>query len=176
MDDSILGTTFQYGFYALLTLFNLAVQLLGLVGFAITLLVKKFAAEFARNSAEPVAQSQRIDHAIAESEAEILKDLNGKEPFGRVIGIVECQLYYYALMTTPSLISPILIFKAFSNWLSFKADNTPDGEAKSIRTLARFYSYAIGNFISLAWAIFSFELARILIQKYEPLRAFVWLN
>lgn len=98
------------------------------------------------------------------------------EPLGKVVGFLEGELYLYAMFTqVHAFISAVLLFKAFSGWLVTHADVT-NPEVQSTKTLTRFYSYAIGNFISLLWALVVFEGLRWAIRVCDPFAALVWIK
>lgn len=104
-----------------------------------------------------------------------MDDLVGRQPLGKVVGFLEVELYMYAMIANvPSLIGAVLLFKAFSGWLTTQATGTP--EAKSMRTLARFYSYAIGNFLSLLWALLIFEVLRWAMHSFPVLKALLTIQ
>lgn len=92
-----------------------------------------------------------------------LKDLTIRETIGKVMGTIESAVYIYALVVNHTeILGGVLAFKAFTGWLSLQSGVHANG--RNMPTLVRFYSYAIGNFLSLLWAIFSYELVRAVIQ------------
>jgi hypothetical protein len=82
------------------------------------------------------------------------------------VGIIEQLLYTYAFVSGfREFIGGVLLFKAFHGWLSTQDSREqihPDARAKE--SLERFYAYAIGNFISLAYAILAYEVAHLLFR------------
>lgn len=92
-----------------------------------------------------------------------LKDLTVRETIGKVMGTIESVIYIYALVVNHTeILGSVLAFKAFTGWLSLQGGVNSNG--KNMPTLVRFYSYAIGNFLSLLWAIFSYELVRAVVH------------
>jgi hypothetical protein len=80
-------------------------------------------------------------------------------PSGQIIGTIETTLYLYAFVTQiHGLITAVILFKAFSGWLSPKAEDAAT-EIHNLRTLTRYYTYALGNLISLLSSILLFEIA-----------------
>ncbi len=107
--------------------------------------------------------------------------------FGRTIGFLERQVYLYALFINGlGLITAVVVFKAFAEWLkppeaakpgtpAPQAANAPAPQAANAPApqaatksdsdgqndiLARFYAYTIGNLLSILWAIIIFEACR----------------
>lgn len=113
---------------------------------------------------------------------EIKAELNQNHSIGMYVGIVEREIYFYCLLSgLTGLLGSVLLFKAFSGWLklsesqkeeeekSAQSNETQRTEDQSelredekfdVKTLARYYGYAIGNFLSLLWALLIYEIAR----------------
>jgi hypothetical protein len=100
------------------------------------------------------------------------------------VGMIEQLLYTYAFVSGfREFIGGVLLFKAFFGWLELKksradlageeqlqkqltAEGQPGADHASFDlTLMRFYAYAIGNFISLAYAIAAYEIAHLLVRS-----------
>jgi len=109
-----------------------------------------------------------VGEAVNEAMKAALKDLSEFHSIGEIIGFVEREIYLYALVSqgtnAGNLIAGVLMFKGFTAWLTLKS---PDGSDKL--TLARFYSYTIGNFLSLLWAFFFYEFARYGVHEWTAL-------
>jgi len=106
------------------------------------------------------------------------------------IGIVEQTLYIYCLSSTHrEFIGSVLLFKAFYTWLSLSppapttptATGTTDGGTERLAIqkndparphrnylLELFYAYAIGNFVSLSYAIFFYEIVHLWLIRILP--------
>ena len=115
---------------------------------------------------------------IPANERDSRSDTPERRSTALVVGFWERELYLYGLLVANAfLISAVLLFKAFSAWLSYqgrKADDGNDGMA-SYPTLDRFYRYAIGNFISLAVAIAIIEVLRAAVRLPE-VKAILWIG
>ncbi len=94
-------------------------------------------------------------------------------PFTRVIGAIERQIYLYALFTgiAGGTISAVLLFKAFFAWVETKQDDPKP--ADRLLSLARYYGYAIANFVSLLAAIVLFEVLRFVLRLFPKLTEFL---
>lgn len=94
---------------------------------------------------------------------------------GKVIGAIESLLYVYALVAGyAEILVGVLAFKGFTGWLAFKEPDQAHG--KSLGTLVRFYSYAIGNFLSLVWAVVAFECVRWCVMFWPAARSLLWIS
>ena len=88
-----------------------------------------------------------------------------RAPLSAGIGFVEQVLYVYCLASTHrEFIGSVLLFKAFFGWLS--KDVMEDTNHQML--LMRFYVYAIGNFVSLAFAILFFEIVHLSGPIFVP--------
>ena len=168
---------FQYYVFAVATLFNIALNLLGLVGWTISVCLRVFVREIAVLKTPAARGTETLEQIIKNVIAELRADLGADKPVGKVVGLIERELYLYALIfPIHSLITGVLLFKAFSGWLKLgDTPVTPDSqgvlssvELVGLQTLVRYYSYAIGNFVSLAWAILIFEGIRIVLRLSPP--------
>nr|WP_315595765.1 hypothetical protein [uncultured Cupriavidus sp.] len=102
--------------------------------------------------------------------------------FGKHVGILENILYVYASMAAiPGLFSAVLLFKAFFTWLQLK-DEGQAGDAHvrpgqqmdelwasfkehNYPVLLRFYDYAFGNLLSLAAALFIYQVVTVAVNQ-----------
>jgi hypothetical protein len=104
------------------------------------------------------------------------------------VGIIEQILYIYCLSSTHrEFIGSVLLFKAFFNWLNLvpptatkeagptAADSgkpqsqlNDAAERHRLYLLEVFYTYAIGNFLSLAFAIFFYEIVHLWLIRITP--------
>jgi hypothetical protein len=173
---------FQYYVFAVATLLNFILDRVGVVGWSISFCIRIFVKEIAVLKTPSAQGTETIEEIIKKVIAELRADLGADRPVGKVVGFVERELYFYALiLPVHGLITAVLLFKAFSGWL--KLADTPDlpaskgvlssSELMGLQTLVRYYSYAMGNFVSLAWAILIFEGLRIAMRFYPPLAG--WL-
>ena len=90
---------------------------------------------------------------------ELIKSTD-RSPNGRTIGTLESIYYLYVLFAqVPALISAVFLFKAFTGWIGGKSRDV-DAGMDSQQTLVRFYTYAVGNMMSLLWSIAIFEIVR----------------
>jgi hypothetical protein len=103
------------------------------------------------------------------------------------VGIIEQTLYIYCLSSTHrEFIGSVLLFKAFFTWLSMAPQAVPQtdgaGAAAPKPVVARhdlleiFYTYAIGNFLSLAFAIFFYEIVHLWLIRIIPWRPLYFLH
>lgn len=179
----LLEPPFQWWVFLVTAALNVLLGLSGFIGktigWCIDFLVKEVAFLRKGNSSQQSLQAA-IEAAIAEDR----EDLGAKRPIGRIMGVIERQIYLYALISPiHGLITAILLFKAFSGWLKLgdmpdiKAEQTDgakenvESEFKGLKTLARYYSYTIGNFMSLAWAVFIFEGMRLALRLQPQLKS-----
>ena len=169
----------QYYVFAAATFFNIALDLIGVVGWTISACLRVFVREVAVLKTPAARGPETLEQIIKNVIAELRADLGADKPVGRIVGLVERELYLYALIfPMHGLITAVLLFKAFSGWL--KLGDTPAApdsqgglssiELMGLQTLVRYYSYAIGNFVSLAWAIFIFEGVRA-VFRFSPAAA-----
>ncbi|WP_445371830.1 hypothetical protein ACH518_03135 [Methylomonas sp. HW2-6] len=173
MIPSFVDVPFQISFFLAASVLNLILGTLGIVGASINLGVRIFATESAILNQKPMPDKPLVESLRQAIDSE-LQDLSERQPLGKVVGILERQLYLYGMVTQiHAFIGAILLFKAFSGWLTTQAKDSPEG--KSMKTLARFYSYAIGNFLSLTWALIIFEALRWMVQTYPPIKSLLWL-
>jgi|HubBroStandDraft_1064217.scaffolds.fasta_scaffold00011_75 hypothetical protein len=82
--------------------------------------------------------------------------------FGRTIGILERIFYIYAIMSANiTIISGIIVFKAFSGWMtpvtsrnsSATNKHSREGEVERLSELGLIYLYVVGSLLSLALGI-----------------------
>jgi hypothetical protein len=132
-------------------------DLLGLVGWTISVCLRVFVREVAVLKTPPARGTEMLEQIITNVIAELRADLGADRPVGKVVGLIERELYLYALiLPIHGLITAVLLFKAFSGWLKLgDTPVTPDSqgvlssvELMGLQTLVRYYSYAIGNFVS----------------------------
>ena len=95
-----------------------------------------------------------------------------------IIGTLERVIFIYALMLAqPSLITGVLILKAFFSWTEHRATATatateqPAEKSKMLETIAHYHTYVIGNFLSLLTAIL---LSHVALAWFLPLFARVF--
>lgn len=178
----LLEPPFQWWVFLVVTALNVLLGLSGFIGKTIGWCIDGLAREIAllrRGDSSQQSLEALIEAAIAEGR----EDLGAKRPIGRIVGVLERQIYLYALMSPiHGLITAVLLFKAFSGWLKLgdmpdaKTEQTDDSKAnlesefKGLKTLARYYSYAIGNFMSLAWAVLIFEGMRLALRLQPQLQ------
>jgi hypothetical protein len=136
------------------------VNALGIVDRTIRLAVGQLASEMAMNRRGGGSNSDKSYRESLSDAVETEKhELISREPFGKSLGFIEMVLYFYTLQSGLSgLTAAVLLFKAFTGWIGINGEDS--SQEVAAKTLARFYSYAIGNFISLLWAIFLFELIK----------------
>jgi hypothetical protein len=173
---------FQLWIFAIATLLNVLSDRFGVIGWTISACIHSFAKEIAALKTPATAVTQTLEQITQQVIAELRADLGADRPVGRIVGMVERELYFYALIyPMHGMITAVLLFKAFSGWLKL-GDPPPttaptnvlgSQELKGLQTLARYYSYAIGNFLSLAWALLIFEVIRAAMW-YLPHQA-AWL-
>lgn len=92
------------------------------------------------------------------------------------IGIIEQTLYVYCFTSGHrEFIEAVLLFKAFSNWLSFnvsyqnlKDATTSEVDDYRLTLLEQFYAYAVGNFLSLGFAILFYEIVHLWLIRLLP--------
>jgi hypothetical protein len=186
---------FEWWLFALATCLNLLIQATRLVGISIDFAVRLSAGESARYNqlldrsvwhsggeqaatqpTESMSSSQTpesgatrvpVGKLVDAAEEREHRDLTETPPFGAIVGFIERQLYLYALFTkTPDIIAAVLMFKAFSGWIAGEALRKT--AEKDLKVLARFYVYAIGNFVSLLWAVLIFQLCLLFVQYSKP--------
>lgn len=146
----------------------------GVVDKTIRLVVGQLAGEIAKSRRGSADGSETYGEALRNAIKKEESELIGREPLGKSLGFIEMIIYLYSLEASMSgLTGAILLFKAFTGWLGTPSPNS-DQEA-STRTLARYYSYAIGNFISLLWTIFVFEFIRLMVRANPGLAEYVKL-
>lgn len=139
---------------------------LKLTGLTIGWIVTRFVREAAPMIAKPKADDRNIQAAVAAAEQQLKEAIGAVRPFGREVGFVERQIYFYGLLTGVSaVISGVLILKAFFAWIDVKQQNATDEDR--YMSLARFYGYAIANFVSLLWALLIFEGVRLLFVTHR---------
>lgn len=127
-----------------------------------------------RCAVSQLAKEARTKKAIKRIDISDLWREASKPPFGKIIGFLERELYLYALVAgITDLLVGVLAFKGFTSWLLAKPDETNSGKSHSM--LGRFYSYALGNFISLAFALAIFEILRQAIARDPHIRALLWV-
>jgi hypothetical protein len=163
------GPAFQIWIFLVASAVNFALTFVGLIG----LVIRFFTRIAARKSAtvDAAAVGKSVKDATEAAVQKELGLLSQSHPIGRVIGFLECELYLYGLLTSQgSIISGVLLFKAFSGWLGTPA------ESDSVKTLARFCAYAIGNFTSLLSAVVIFEGIRLLMRVYPQLYQALWIG
>lgn len=141
----------QVWLFCVATLLNVLVGKFGVVAKSIEYFIKIFA------SKRSWERQKNVDMEDPLIPIAIKNDLEDRNDLSKAIGVVERELYLYCFFTLNTwIVSPIVLFKAFSVWLaSPKNDNV--SERKSYKSQASYYSYAIGTFISLAWALLIFE-------------------
>jgi hypothetical protein len=183
----LLEPPFQWWVYLAATALNLLLGVSGFIGKTIGWCIDAFVSEVALLKKGKSSQ-QSLQEAIQAAIAEDREDLGAKRPIGRIVGVIERQIYLYALFSPiHGMITAVLLFKAFSGWLKLgdpldksghEADLKVNGETeiKGLRTLARYYSYAIGNFMSLAWALLIFEGLRAALQMSSQLKAILLMD
>jgi len=162
---------FQLWLFLIASGLNLLLATTGLIGVSIEGAVRLIAAE-------PALFDQSDPKADTNSGED--EDLSERPPFGKVVGFIERELFLYALFVSlPEIISGVLLFKAFSGWIATSSSrvnkDSDKGKEKDLRVLARFYCYAIGNFVSLLWAFLLFELMRWAMH-YPSARALLWID
>lgn len=145
---------FPIAIFLVMSMVNILVSVTGIVSRSI-IWIARFAIRehvvHTHSSCDNTSLAESIDQAITDA----VKKHIGSEPLGNVIGIVERQLYLYAAFSgMHAIISGIIVFKAFSGWI------TRDGKMSDKEVLAQFYVYAIGNFISIGWALAIYEFGR----------------
>jgi len=164
---------FQYWIFLIASAINI-ISGGAVIGGTISLCIRAFAREIARLKQPQAGSADSIEEITKKVIAELRVDLGAEKPVGRVVGIIERELYLYGLiLPIHGLITAVLLFKAFSAWL--ERDDPQETSAKvldspgfkDVAKLAKYYSYAIGNFISLAWAIVIFEAIR-LVLRFAP--------
>jgi hypothetical protein len=80
----------------------------------------------------------------------------------RIIGALERVIFIYALMfTQPSLITGVLILKAFFSWTEHRATADTEPKTRMLETIAHYHTYVIGNFLSLLTAIAAYQAASL---------------
>lgn len=84
--------------------------------------------------------------------------LGGSKLFGTTIGIVERELYLYALVFQFfQILQGVIVFKGFSAWVQARSGET---EYDRSHMLAHYYAYTLGNLFSIGWAIVLFQAAK----------------
>jgi len=163
-----LDVPFQYWLYALMTLINLFLSFFGVVSKSIEQATNIFAGEAANLIVRPDPSAKDNDDSHQKATQYIKDVLGARRPFGRIVGAIERQVYLYASVANiETLFSAILLFKAFFAWLEIKQKNpVKEGQLLSSDqgvqqlSLAKYYGYAIGNLLSLVWALIIFEVVR----------------
>ena len=176
-----LDVPFQYWIFAVATLLNLLSDLVGVIGWTISVCIRFFAREVAVLKKAPAGGTLNLEQMTQKVTAELRADLGADRPVGRVVGVIERELYLYALIfPIHGLITAVLLFKAFSGWLELSGSPEKTGgeilgsaELAGLGTLSKYYSYAIGNFLSLIWAILIFEVIRAVMRFFPQTAA--WL-
>ena len=173
MSPEFYNVPFQLWIFVIATLLNVLSDRFGVIGWTISACIHSFAKEIAALKTPAAGGTQTLEQITQQVIAELRADLGADRPVGRIVGMVERELYFYALIyPMHGLITAVLLFKAFSGWLKLgDTPVTPDSqgvlssvELMGLQTLVRYYSYAIGNFVSLAWAILMFEGIRIVLR------------
>ena len=153
---------FQYVLFLALFVSTFLLNVSGTISKSISFAIRQMAKE-----AKRAGRHEIHEELLASAEA---------QPSGRIVGLLETTLYLYALVTQiHGLITAVILFKAFSGWLSPKPGQ-PGKETQSPRTLARYYTYALGNLMSLLWSIVLFEFARYLVSNVGWIHNFVWVQ
>jgi len=84
-----------------------------------------------------------------------------------IIGSLERVIFLYALMFgQPSLITGVLILKAFFSWTEHRAAPDPavttgTSNPRMLETIAHYHTYVIGNFLSLLTALAVYQLVSL---------------
>ena len=183
MSPEFYNVPFQLWIFVIATLLNVLSDRFGVIGWTISACIHSFAKEIAALKTPAAGGTQTLEQITQQVIAELRADLGADRPVGKVVGMVERELYFYALIyPMHGLITAVLLFKAFSGWLKL-GDPSPAAtpttavlgsqELMGLQTLSRYYSYAIGNFLSLAWALLIFEVIRA-AMRYLPHQA-EWL-
>ena len=165
---TLLDTPFQVRLFLAASLINIIADMSNLV----SLTIRFFESLLSRESPE--------EHR---PELEVYKH----KTIGKVVGFLEKEIYLYALVAqVQPLIGSVLVFKAFTGWIRAEAtarpsEAAPSGEAEdsaTVRTgaILRFYTYAIGNFVSLLWALGIFEFLHWLIRACGCVRSLIWIQ
>jgi hypothetical protein len=88
-----------------------------------------------------------------------------RAPLSAAIGLIEQTLYIYFLTSShQQYVGSLLLFKAFFGWLTLQNANDTDHQ----KVLMKFYVYAIGNLMSLAFAILFFEIVHLSGPRFKP--------
>jgi hypothetical protein len=103
------------------------------------------------------------------------------ERSSRVIGCVEKFLYcYFLIRNYESALGCLLLFKAFTHWLhqqeQAQVAEGAQNHAPLSKALLRYYSYAIGNFISLLFAIVICEGVSGVVKAFPELERVLWVQ
>ncbi|WP_431301885.1 hypothetical protein [Sediminicoccus sp. BL-A-41-H5] len=103
------------------------------------------------------------------------------EESSRVIGCLEKFLYcYFIIRGQESALGCLLLFKGFTHWLhqqeQVSAAGAAEGHAPLSKALLRYYSYAVGNFISLLFAILICEVVTSVVRGVPWLKQHLWLG
>jgi hypothetical protein len=156
---TLIGTPFQFWMFGLASLINFLVDWSKLVSRTIRFFTDLLLKEVKKKGDKAVcaAMEQESKH----------------EAMGQVIGFLEKEVYLYALIAQiQPLIGTVLVFKGFTGWL--RAECATNDQQNEV-TLVRFYNYAIGNLISLLWAIGIFEFLHWLMRSSETVRHLIWI-
>jgi len=183
----LIEPSFQWWVFIVVSVINLVLGWSGVIGKTTAFCIDAFVTEFVLMKRGPLV-GQSLDEAIRAAKAQDREDFGVGRPLGKVVGVIEREIYLYALLTPiHGLITAVLLFKAFSGWLRLGdtsngddkdqlLEETGKAETKGLRTLARYYSYAIGNFISVAWALLMFEGIRVALQQFPILQKFLLIG
>ncbi len=156
---------FQWGLYLVMTIANVIAGM-WLTGPTISWAIKRFVREAAPVVAKPTSDGESLQSVIDAAEVKLKAAIGAIRPFGREVGMIERQLYLYALLANLSaLFSGVLLFKAFFAWIDVKQEKPSDEER--YMSLARYYGYAIANFLSVLWSLLIFEVVKLVLVTYK---------
>jgi hypothetical protein len=158
---------FQWYVLGISSILNLVFSVTPIISFTIGKTIERLCAE-TENIFYRTRAGVSVQDAHKDARTTTLELIGGSKLFGATIGFFERQAYLYSLAVLPSLMTGVLLFKAFFSWINSSAITEASHRQLAI---AQYYSYALGNLISLIWAIVFYHLAQLAVRYFHLLAA-----